>query len=992
MDMRRVVVAVGWLVVAPALAYAQASITGVVKDASGAVLPGVTVEAASPALIEKVRIGVTDGTGQYRIVDLRSGTYAVTFTLPGFGTVKREGLEVAGTFTATLDVELRVGQLEETLTVTGDAPMVDVQSARREQVVSSDIIAALPTPRAFLGLVALNPTVVLSAQDVGGTSGPASVRYTTRGSMQTDSRMMANGLLVGSVSGGGTAGSYYVPQVTASQEVVVTTSGGLGEAETAGVVANTVSRDGGNTYSGLLFGTGTADWLLGSNFTEDLRRQGLRSPNEITRNFDYTAALGGPIFRDKLWFFTYSRYMVADNSVAGMFHNKNAGDASKWTYEPDLDRPGIQNGTWRGDPGALRLTWQGTPRNKFAVMWDEQKRCFGCPQVLATASPEAGNLGETYTLRVAQATWTSPVSNRLLLEAGFGDHILGWGGGLSDPVTQRMTNVVEQAGLIPGLSYRGIASNFHSDSATYHGRTAASYITGAHSAKVGASIAHFRYTDFAFSLSEGLRYRFNNGVPNQLTQTVESVRWRTYMTSLGVYAQDQWTIDRLTLQAGVRYDHWASSFPAEVFGKDSRYIRAPIDVPAADGASFHDISPRVSATYDLFGDAKTAVRVTVGKFMIGQESNGAGTFGQHMTPVFRMATNTSRAWTDANRDFVANCNLVDIRANGECGPAANSNFGTSAFSQTFDPRATSGWGVRPYTWDFGASVQREIITGLSATLGYNRLSFGNLSVRDNLLTTPADYTMVKLPVPVDDRLPNSGEVVTVAVIKPEKFGQVQTQIGRASDLGGIVQRWSGFEASANARMANGLVAQGGMTSGRYLIDKCAVVARAPEILWEENLPLEYCRGVQPFQTQVKGFAAYTVPRLDVQVSATLQNIPGIPVQAAWNVPNAVFAPLLGGNLPGGAANQTINLLNIQSGVGIAPQPISVQAERLTQVDFRVAKLLRFGRTRTLVGVDIFNALNSDTVQSINTTYGTTWLQPRGIIPARFAKLSVQLDF
>jgi hypothetical protein len=217
-------------------------------------------------------------------------------------------------------------------------------------------------------------------------------------------------------------------------------------------------------------------------------------------------------------------------------------------------------------------------------MWDEQSRCFGCPeQVLATGSPEAGSLGATYTLRVAQATWTNPLSNRLLLEAGFGDHILGWGGGLTDSPTQTMTPVTEQAGLIPGLTYRGVPSNFASESLTYHGRTSASYITGAHSAKVGASIAHFRYTDFQFSLRGGLRYRFNNGVPNQLTETVESVQWRTYMTSLGVYAQDQWTVDRLTLQAGVRYDHWDSHFPGEVFGANSRFILAPITVPAADG-------------------------------------------------------------------------------------------------------------------------------------------------------------------------------------------------------------------------------------------------------------------------------------------------------------------------------------------------------------------------------------------------------------------------
>ena len=143
----------------PAAALAQASITGVVRDTSGAVLPGVTVEAASPELIEKVRTAVTDGSGQYRIENLRPGTYTVTFTLTGFSTVKREGLELAGAFTATLNGELRVGAVEETITVSGETPIVDVQSAKRQQTLTSDVIAAIPTARVYHSIMNLVPGV-----------------------------------------------------------------------------------------------------------------------------------------------------------------------------------------------------------------------------------------------------------------------------------------------------------------------------------------------------------------------------------------------------------------------------------------------------------------------------------------------------------------------------------------------------------------------------------------------------------------------------------------------------------------------------------------------------------------------------------------------------------------------------------------------------------------------------------------------------------------
>ena len=157
---RTLVVLTAVLLAPAAASHAQATIAGVVKDASGAVLPGVTVEAASPALTEKVRSVVTDGTGQYRIVALPPGTYTVTFTLPGFNVVKREGIELTGTLTAAIDADLRVGALEETVTVTGETPIVDVQSARRQQVIDGDVLQAIPTSRSYNNVLQLVPGVV----------------------------------------------------------------------------------------------------------------------------------------------------------------------------------------------------------------------------------------------------------------------------------------------------------------------------------------------------------------------------------------------------------------------------------------------------------------------------------------------------------------------------------------------------------------------------------------------------------------------------------------------------------------------------------------------------------------------------------------------------------------------------------------------------------------------------------------------------------------
>jgi hypothetical protein len=983
-------IALVWLIAAPAAAYAQASITGVVRDTSGAVMPGVTVEAASPALIEKVRSVVTDGAGQYRIVDLRPGTYTVTLTLPGFATVKREGIELAGSFVATVNGELRVGTLEETVTVSGEAPIVDVQSAQQQQIVDRDVIASIPTGRAFLSLVTLNPSVVMSVQDVGGTTGPATGRYTAHGSIATDSRILVDGLGVASADGGGAAGTFYVPNVTASQEVVTTSSGGLGEAETSGVVVNLISRDGGNAMSGTIFGSGATSSMQSSNYTQELKDKGLRAPNRLARNWDVTPAVGGPLLRDKLWYFAYGRHMVADNFVAGMFHNKNAGDPNAWTYEPDLSRQAIDDGTWKSV--ALRLTWQANSRNKFSAFWDEQRRCVGCPGAGSTASPESRPYGYSFNDRVSQGTWTSPYTNRVLMEAGFGTHILSWGGAhRGDEILQRLIPVNEQAGLIPGLNYRAVTGRYRRANKSLNWRSSVSYVSGAHNVKVGYRGSFYDYTARSFA-QEGLSFRFNNGVPNRLTETVEDFTWRAFLQAHGLYAQDQWTIRRLTLQGAVRYDHFSGSFPDSQLGP-SALVPVPVVFSTTPGASFHDITPRMSTAYDLFGDGKTGVKIILGKYTLGQESSSDGTFGSFMHPIRRLATSTNRSWNDLNRNFVPDCNLINPAANGECGGMDNQNFGKEVFSVTYDPDVISGWGVRPYSWEFGASVQRELVPRVSATFGYFRRWFGNFAVTRNLATTAADYTLFKLPVPVDPRLPNSGGVLTVATINPNKFGQVNNQVTAASNFGKQIERWHGIDFTVNARPSNGAVLQGGVSTGSFLKDKCEVAAQLPEVLVIANasVPMEYCRQEQPFQTQVKGFGSYTIPRIDVQVSATWQNIPGSAILANYNVPNSVVAPILGRNLAGNAANQTVGLLNFVTGPG-GNLPVSLAGERLNQIDFRVGKLLKFGRTRTLVGLDLFNALNSNVVQTVNTTYGSAWLTPTQILQPRFAKISAQFDF
>jgi hypothetical protein len=991
------------LLLTPSVAFAQAAIAGVVRDTSGAVLPGVTVEAASPALIEKVRSVVTDSTGQYRIVDLRPGAYTVTFSLPGFSTVKREGIEISGLGTFQVNADMRVGALEETITVTGEAPVVDVQNARNQTVLNDDVLTALPSARNYESLHILIPGVTVlpgtgagsGVQDVGGTSTNSLVYFTAFGSAVQDSRVLVNGVSIADVQSNG-GRSMWVPNTGASQEVTVTTSSaGLGESEAAGVTVNMLFKEGGNSFSGSFFGSGATEGMASDNFSDELRAAGLRTPNRLKNVFDYEASVGGPIKRDKLWFFVNTRYHGFANWAAGMFHNRNAGNLASWTYDPDPSRPAFSDTSWKNL--GLRLTWQATPRNKFSAYHDDQLRCANCSSGGSpTSSPEANGRQTAHPNNFDQLTWTSPVTNRLLLEAGGGFHILRYGGGTpypgDPPFDPRFIQVQEQGGIIPGLTYRAVGNTAKPWIGNYAYRASLAYVSGSHALKFGGNGDFHNFTQRSNNPSDlKVTYRFNNGVPNQLTQLAHPFEYWEQLHQWGMYAQDQWTMRRLTLSGGIRFDKFTAFFPEGQVGP-VRWIPVPVITPAAETTNQNDISVRGSAVYDVFGDGRTAVKVSLGKYMLQQNSHN-NVLGGQAAPMNRIPISTNRSWNDANRDFVPDCDLLNRAANGECGAWANQSFGTPVFETVLDRELTHGWGVRPYNWAFEVGVQRELIPRVSANLTYYRRWYGNVPTQEN---RAARYTFFDLTMPNDPRLPIAGETVSGFMnVTPETFGRFDNFITHAKNYGDLIQNWHGFDLSASAR-GSGLTFQGGVSSGRARRDICDVARNNPSALligYEtevgrmpsgQAIPMEYCNMVGKWRTQVKGLAAYTVPRIDVSVAATLQNIPGQEMFATYAAPNAVVAPALGRPLAGNAANISLNLL----------PPQQNYSDRTNQIDLRFGKIFRFGSRRVQVTYDLYNALNSNAVQTYNPNYSPTgsWRVPTAILSSRLSKITAQFDF
>ena len=966
----------------PSIAVAQASIAGAVHDATGAVMPGVTVEAASSALIEKVRTAVTDGSGQYKITDLRPGTYTITFTLTGFTSVKREGIELTGSFAATVNADMKVGSIDETVTVTGESPIVDVQGTQQQRVIGKDIVDAIPAGRSYWNLGALVPGLTVSGtftgimMDVGGTNNLANNTMSIHDSRAGDSRIMVDGVELRNFS---LAGQYnnLSPDMGASQEVTLDYSAGAAELMTAGIRVNYIPREGGNVFSGSFFGTAASPSFQASNYTDTLKAQGLTAPNSIYRMYDVNPSGGGPVVKDRLWFFGSLRWQANESYVAGTYANLNAGNPNSWSYAPDLSHQAVFHIIQKS--GNARVTWQASPKNKVGFFFERQDKDWDDARPLV--SPESETMWRFSKLGMMTVGWSSPVNNRLLIDARFTNH------------GEVYSNQYPAAGspflsLIPvteqstGLLYRGAGTadpgSFLSSSTPNINIITASmsYVTGSHALKVGMTDTWGNTLTSDNTNLYGLAYRFNGGLPNQITENdYPDQKPTTLKAELGLYAQDKWTIKRLTLNVGVRFDYFNVYFPAVTLGPAPLMPNRNLTFPESPSVDWKNVTPRVGVAYDLFGNGKTAAKVSIGKYVL------ASNVGFN-SPVNNIASTVTRAWTDSNNNFIPDCDLLNPQTNGECGTISDLRFGQPIPSTVFNPAILNGWDTRPYDWEFSTSIQQQIIPRVGVNIGYFRRWYGNFTVTDNLSVAATDFSPFTITAPADPRLPGGGaySISGLLNLNPNRVGAVNNYSTFADDYGTQIEHWNGLDASVNARLPQGITLQGGVSTGRTSTDNCAILAALPEI---NPTGRPYCHVDTHWmgQTQLKLLGTYTVPKIDVRFAATVQSVPGVQIAANFNAPNAIVQPSLGRPLSGNAANVTVNLV----------PPGTMYGDRSNQVDLRLSKIFRFGRTKTAVNFDLANALNANPVLALNNNFAV-WQTPQRIMDPRLAKISVQFDF
>ena len=928
---------------------AQGSIAGVVKDTTGALLPGVTVEASSPVLIEKSRSVVTDGAGQYRILDLVPGTYQVTFTLSGFRSLVRTDIQLQGTFAAQVNADLQVGAVTETLTVTGQSPTVDVITNRSTFVADREVLDSIPTTARNLPMrAALIPGSAVSFVTLGQYS------MTIHGSSFTDTTLAVDGMRINTLCGQGQYSGFYLNDA-AAQEITYITGSESAEVASGGMRINVVPKDGGNHFSGSFFAQGAPGPLQADNRSDTVKKY-ITVPPGIDYEYLINPSFGGPVKRDRLWFYVTARYNGYQKFLPGAVF----ADGSAVPTTPIQGNYSV----------VTRLTWQATPANKFRVYLDrqyngERYNAVGNTSTAVIAAEAATDaFGGGWT---PQVKWTSTPSSRLLLDAGMTLYDLPYEVAVQKSVKPTDLPNFEQTTARLTISGTGPYTSWTKNWGT---AASASYVTGTHAFKTGMTYGWGTNSTTRAGNGQIQQLNFNNTRPiSVVVRNTPYTAQQKVKVDFGTYGQDQWTMKRLTLNFGGRFDHFNSEVPAQ-YSDAVAWVPFVRDFKAIENVpNWNDWAVRLAGAYDLFGTGRTALKANASKYVASEAASYASTFNP-----MGSATET-RAWTDLDNNRSIFDDKGNIQYNEVAAGAAN--FGQASGTSRPDPGLARG-----YNWEYSVSLQHEIVPKVSVTAAYFRRRFYNLRVNDNLNLSPSDWNPFKIVGPSDPRFPTGGgETITMYSVNDNKLGSATDTMVTFSTANTNI--YNGFEVSANARFSKGLLFAG-LTTERSETLNCDGSTGGTTTRDNPN-GLRFCDNVPPFRSLFKGSASYTLP-YGVQLSGSYSAKPGPSVSANYTVTSALAGRTIFGSITR-TPTISVNLI----------EPNTLFLDYQNQLDGRVAKTFKWGRIRAQGFVDVFNVFNTGTVTSVNTTYGSdpatrVWLNPTAILTGRTFRFGTQWDF
>ena len=1018
----------------PQPAHAQSSVSGTVRDTAGGVMPGISIHVTTAAG-DSVARTVTDSNGRYQVSGLAPGAYRLTFSLQGFRTVTQTR-EVAANTAETLSVTMNL-QGETTVVSIVEPPALVFPNLAERLIYFEDASLLTLLTRGTLGdtLAAISPLQV-------GTRVPAGAHvpafFSTHGGNSYEGRVSLDNTPEGALVSGGHGSPILYDLANAFVGLFVQTSGNMGESETGGPMALVSPRSGGNRYSIWSTWATAGDWSRGNNVDAAQQALGFTSSSGVIGSLDASIAGGGPIKRDRAWFFGGARVLSHTDAVQQVFANADAGNATRWDYVADSSveaRAAARDELYHGKLDVMLGTI-----NKVQFFHVSQRTCAGSTLSVSNEgcrrahldwvalgsphrSPEADPGFSDVPVRLSHVKWTAPVTRYWLLEGGLTHQSFSSATATTQLPPDGIFHLIPvkeesaREGHAANFWYRGVPRSSDDSNRLFNWNASASHVNSNHVLNVGYQGSHLARDTTRHVNNTLTSYTFSHGSPTRVVLQVPEWQTADRTRTAGLYVKDEWTLGRATIHGGLRYDRAWSWSPAEHNGTTttSPFNPAPIAFARATGVnSFNDFSPRAGIAVDVFGDGYTVLKFSWGRYLSPATTDGIYARNNPAQPLDRateqgqMVIAAERAWHDGNGNFVVDCDLLNpvlqdtLSTGGDrCGALTGDalNFGSLGSTSTqINPAALHGWGVRPDEWQINLIAERELLGYFWLSGGYTRRSWGNFLVTDNRALAPSDFDAWTISAPADARLPGGGSYPIVeysptagaSLRSPDNYVTFETDFGDAR-----TSYWHGVDVWTTARTRH-LSLLAGTSTGRRVENRCSTL---PLI---DSPDARNCRRVDPVETSVRAMIVTGVPHWDVDVSAVVRSDPALELAsdvvsdaaggAAWNVPNTVVQSILG-RLPADG------LSNGNTVVQLLDQSHRVYADgRRTRVDVRISKTVPAKHLDTDFAVDIYNLFNGNEPTAYETRYeygvpdGATWFTPLATEAPRTFRLTVSVRF
>jgi hypothetical protein len=945
---------VGLLAIAGGPAFAQTvgattgAINGKVSDATGGVMPGVTVTIASPSM-QGVRTAVTDPDGTYRFPAIPPGEYKITYELAGFSTVNREGIRVGLGFTATVNTELKVASLTETVTVSGQSPVVDITSTKTATNFDAKELASLPSARDFWAILAAAPAIQMQRIDVGGSAAGTQTGYSTYDTKADQHRPMVEGIV--NTEGTNAAGFYY--DYGSFDEVSVATGTNTAEMPWPGVMSQFISKSGGNTYHGRIYADNEREKIQSRNIDAAQIKLGLKAGGGLTETdlnrlhsyYDLNGDVGGYLKPDKIWWYGSLRdqkvQSLLPNFPVKPFETHLSNISAKGTYAVTTNNKLIGYGTWGKKTQPNRL-------DTFLIA------------ATAALHPSADSTwNQAYWAHTYKGEWDSVVSDRAFFEIRGGQFHYLW------PNT-RYTNSPAYADLTTNIVSGGNRDGWFNIPTRNQVLGSFSYFKdgwgGSHNFKIGGEIFDERF-DYLRGQG-GLGYVpgdvlhvLRGGLPTEvlffLSPTASLNGLRTY----GAYLADTWrTSSRLTLSLGARFDRYRSYLPEQTGPPVGPFNTVQTTFPANNNLLTWNLpAPRVGMTYDLRGNGKTILKANAALYWWNP---GTGSVDELVNPN-AVDWNRRFAWNDTNGD--------KVWQPGEQGAAPTSLSGGVGSTQLdanlkdTRTREVAGW------------VEHELLPnfGIHAGLVWRRID--QLSQQD-----VANRPLSAFNVPVTIRDPGPDGALGNADDGPSIAGFNVNQAG-VVPLANILHNTPGkddfytLELSASKR-TSGKWSLSGSYAYRWNMDNANAYfgqnLRVRQDVANPNDMINTDNGRYVFGTwSAKAHGTY---------------------QAPWNLLITPALRVQSGQPYGRTIQVTLNY----GAQRILTEPIgSRQQDNVVLLDTRVEKVIKVGGSRAIsLFADGYNLTNANPASNINWGSGSTFLLPITIVSPRLARFGAKFDW